>query len=234
MPIILSWSYVFKDKGLSGTTLNRPGLTEMLSSFNGVQKVVVLNTSRLWRDDATVKMFIKHTFKHANADIISIEQPAYSIYNNEPSDFLTNGILEILDQYDRMCINMKLAKGRKTKARKGEKACGVAPIGYQWNANAEIIVDESYSAVVQDIYKQYLALGSIGKVKQYLDQDGIVTPRGNAFSKQAIADILSNPFYKGVITHGDVCTTGNHTQLISANQFGRVRKKLEANRRNNT
>ena len=222
---------IFRDKGISGTTLERPALMEMLSAFNGVKKVVVLNTSRLWRDNDTVKMFIKHAFKQVGADIISVQQSNYSINSDDPSDFLTNGIMELLDQYDRMCINLRLAKGRKTKAQRGMKGCGVAPIGYTWNEKAEIVIDEKYEDIVRDIFKQYLALGSIGKVVQYLDSAHIATPRGNSFSKQAIADILSNPFYKGIVTHGNVCTTGKHQALISANQFGRVKNMLQENRK---
>lgn len=38
---------VFKDEGISGTVLNREGLNDLLALFNGINKVVVLNTSRL-------------------------------------------------------------------------------------------------------------------------------------------------------------------------------------------
>ena len=37
---------IFKDEGISGTVTEREGLTDLLSSFNGINKVVVLNTSR--------------------------------------------------------------------------------------------------------------------------------------------------------------------------------------------
>lgn len=35
---------IFKDEGISGTIANRDGLTDLISSFNGINKVVVLNT----------------------------------------------------------------------------------------------------------------------------------------------------------------------------------------------
>jgi len=38
---------IFKDEGISGTVTDREGLTDLLSSFNGINKVIVLNTSRL-------------------------------------------------------------------------------------------------------------------------------------------------------------------------------------------
>jgi len=41
----------FKDLGVSGALIERNGLTELLAALSerGVKKVVVMNTSRLWR-----------------------------------------------------------------------------------------------------------------------------------------------------------------------------------------
>jgi DNA invertase Pin-like site-specific DNA recombinase len=49
---------IFQDNGISGTTVNREGLTSLLTAFNGINKVVVLNTSRLWRSE-TSKVLIQ-------------------------------------------------------------------------------------------------------------------------------------------------------------------------------
>jgi len=227
---------VFKDEGKSGaqndndTLADRPALTDLLASLNGIHKIVVLNTSRLWRDD-TAKVIIQRELKQAKADVISIEQPSYSLYVNDPNDFLLNGMFELLDQYERLSINLKLAKGRKTKARTGQKACGVAPLGYRWTGDAVIEIDPNGAETVKTIFREYLRLGSIGKLKTFLDTNGYTTQRGNCFSKQAIADILKNDFYKGVITHGTVTSTGQHTSIIGASLFGRVQTKLNAGRK---
>ncbi|HCT85250.1 MAG TPA: hypothetical protein DF296_08635 [Candidatus Margulisbacteria bacterium] len=45
---------VFRDEGVSGTRIDRDGLSAMLATLNGVKKIVVLNTSRLWRSDTVV------------------------------------------------------------------------------------------------------------------------------------------------------------------------------------
>ena len=120
---------LFVDEGISGTEIDRKGLTELLTAFNGIRKVIVLNTSRLWRSD-TAKVLIQRTLRQAHADVISIEQPTYSLYTDDPNDFLLNDIIELLDQYERLNINLKLARGRRTKAKAGIKGCGIAPLGY--------------------------------------------------------------------------------------------------------
>lgn len=220
----------FIDKGISGTSLDREGLTDLLAAFNGIRKVIVLNTSRLWRDDAA-KVLIQRALKQAEADVVSVEQPTYSIYTNDPNDFLINSMMELLDQYERLSINMKLAKGRKTKARSGSKACGTAPLGYRWTNTAEIEIDPNAVEVVKLVFKMYLQLSSVGKLKNYLDDNGYVSNRRKSFSKQALADILSNDFYIGAISHGTIKAKGLHEPIITKTVFNRVQKTLSANRK---
>ncbi|WP_231834333.1 recombinase family protein [Bacillus subtilis] len=224
---------IFKDEGVSGTELNRDGLTDLLASLNGVKTIVVMNTSRLWRSD-NAKVMIKRQLIKANAEVMSAEQPTYSIYDKDPNDFLVNGMMELLDQYDRMNTNLKLAKGRRSKVKSGQKGCGVAPIGYKWEHNSDrpiIVVDEVNATIVRDIFKKYLEVKSIGKIQEYCNQKGYLTQRGKSFSAQAINNILKNPFYKGDITHSDLKVEGQHDPIINKIIFGKVQALLERNKR---
>ena len=218
---------VFSDEGISGTTTDRHGLNDLLSSFNGINRVIVLNTSRLWRSDI-VKVLVRKEIEKAHADIISIEQPTYSIYNKDPNDFLINSMMELLDQYERMSIALKLAKGRRTKAKTGNKACGVAPLGYRWD-NSKIVIDIGTQPIVALIYKKYIELQSLGKVKAYLDTEGYTTNRGKSFSKQSVKDILTNDYYKGTLTHGDIKKDGNQPIIVNKITFGKVQSILNKN-----
>ena len=82
---------IYSDEGVSGAKtsidedkVDRIGLTDLLSNIKG-HNVVVLNTSRLWRSD-TVKVLIQRELKRLKSDIISIEQPTYSIYTKNAND----------------------------------------------------------------------------------------------------------------------------------------------------
>ena len=230
---------VFRDEGLSGAkmddtdfeSINRPALTELIASLNGIKKIIVMNTSRLWRDDIA-KVIVRRELKKCNAVVVSIEQPTYSIYNNDPNDFLMNGMMELLDQYEKLYISLKLAKGRKTKAKKGIKACGVAPLGYRWNGKREVEIDPKTKPIVELIFKKYIELGSLGKVEKYLKENEYTSNLGKTISKQGIANILRNDFYKGVMRHGDVVSDGSHEPIINKSMFGKVQTLLV--RRSNT
>lgn len=220
---------IFTDEGVSGADTDRSGLTDLISSLNGINRIIILNTSRLWRSD-TVKVLVHRELKKFNADVISIEQPNYSIYNKDPNDFLINGMMELLDQYERMSISLKLARGRKTKVKAGNKACGTAPIGYKWNNKAEIIIDPEYSHIIELIFRKYLELKSLSRVQEFLTAQEFQTVNGKTFSRQAILNILKNPFYKGIIKHGNISKEGKHPAIINKILFGRIESILKKKR----
>lgn len=215
----------FEDLGISGTVVDRDGITELLAILEDGDRIIVQNTSRLWRDDVA-KVMIRREIQKAGADVISIEQPTYSVNTKDPNDFLINGMMELLDQYDKMNISMKLFKGRKAKAKKGSKPCGTAPYGYKWQ-DGEIVVDYNNNCVVQIMFKEYMERKSLSAVKNYLDQEDYRTINGKLFSKQSIANILSNDFYTGIVTFGGKKSKGTHQALISEDLFNKVQEILK-------
>lgn len=74
---------------------------------------------------------IQRELKKHEVDVKAIEQSSYSIYIHEPNDFLVNGMLELLDQYQRLEIALKLSRGRKKKAERGGYAGGGVLFGYK-------------------------------------------------------------------------------------------------------
>lgn len=217
-------SGTFEDLGISGTITDRPALLDLLSVLEKDDKILVLNTSRLWRDD-DAKIIIKKQIMNAKASVLSIEQPTYDIYTKDPNEYLLNAIMEILDQYDRMSIAMKMSKGRRAKAKKGEKACGLAPIGYKW-INADIVTDMDAADIVKDIFKAYVNLNSLQKVADYCTAKGYKTSRGNNYSKATLKKMLNNDFYIGIVTHNGNKTEGVHTPIIDRGLFDKVQSLL--------
>ncbi len=216
---------VFKDEGISGTRADREGLNDLLATLEKDDKVIVQNTSRLWRNDS-VKVMIHHEMKKTGADIISVEQKTYSIYSKDPNDFLFNGMMELLDQYERMTISMKLAKGRKARAKTGNKPCGTAPYGYKWHGN-EVVIDFNNNLIVQDIFRQYIELQSLAKVKSYCDEKGYKTSTGKDFSRVAIKNIIENDFYIGVVTYAGKKISGEHEPIIEKSVFDKANEILK-------
>lgn len=215
---------VFEDDGISGAmddmedSIAREGLINLFSTIQNGDKIIIQNTSRLWRSD-TAKVVIRREIKKAGASLISVEQPTYDIYKKDPTDFLLNGILELLDEYDKISISVKLAKGRNARAKSGNKPCGTAPIGYRWIGN-KIEIDYNNHLIVQDIFDMCIECGgNLSSIMRKCIEKGYKTTRGKDFSVQAIKNILTNDFYVGIVTHAGNKINGEHEPIIEKSIF---------------
>lgn len=221
----------FSDEGISGAmddmddTLEREGLIELLATVNKGDLIIVQNTSRLWRSD-TAKVVIRREIKKAGAKLLSVEQPTYDIDKKDPNNFLVNGIMELLDEYDKLSIAMKLSKGRKARAKTGNKPCGTAPYGYKWQGN-EIVIDFNNNLIIKDIFEKYIDLKSLSKLKDYCDSKGYLTSTGKSFSRQALKNIIENDFYIGVVTYAGKKVDGEHDPIIEKSVFENANEVLK-------
>jgi len=218
--------HIFRDEGISGAKINeealevdRVGLQEMLAHLSSLQikYVVVLNTSRLWRSDM-VRVLIHRELQKYGVDIKSIEQPNYSIYKKDPSDVLVNGLMELLDQYQRLEIALKLKKGRHKKAKEGGYAGGRATFGYRkLRGEKELRVDEDKAKAVQRVFelREQHPTWSFTRIADVLNNEGHLTTQGKPFTKVQVKRILDRKdFYKGIYTYGSIQAKGKHQAIL--------------------
>ncbi len=230
---------IFCDEGISGAVnetrleLNRPGFNKLIESITDRQTVVVLNTSRLWRNHLA-GVLIRNDLLIRESEVISIEQGNYSIRDKNPINNLMNDITVAIDCYERSNIMMKLEKGRITKARDGISASGAAPLGYKWGRKGKKSVIEVFpkkKKIVKEIFNKYLNLKSLEKVRRYVNDKGYTTAKEKEFSSMGIYKILSNPFYIGEVNWGGIKSKGQHEPIISKVIFGKVQALKDRNRR---
>jgi len=217
---------VFTDEGISGAKVDeealevdRIGFQSMLAALStrDYDAVVVLNTSRLWRSDI-VKVLVHREFKKYGVDVKSIEQPTYSIYKKDPSNFLINGLMELLDAYQRLEISMKLSRGRNKKAQQGGYAGGRAAFGYKANKGQKsIAVNERQAIAVKrlfDIREQYPSW-TLTELATQLNVEGFTTQQGKPFGKVQVKRILDRrAFYQGLYRYGGIEAEGVHQAII--------------------
>lgn len=217
---------IYKDEGISGAkvdedelTIERDGLQEMLSDlkWRNVKYIVVLNTSRLWRTDM-VKVLIQRELKRHQVDVKAIEQPSYSIYNHDPNDFLVNGMMELLDQYQRLEIALKLSRGRRKKAQQGGYAGGRVAFGYKATKGQKTLsVDPKQAETVRRVFelKEQHPTWSLAQIAAELNQGGFTTVQGKPFSKVQVKRILDREdFYRGMYRYGQIEAKGMHQPII--------------------
>lgn len=219
---------VFVDAGKSGAIgdkdnlESRPAISELLYTLNGINSIVVMNTSRLWRDN-NARALISMAVKKAKGEIISIEQPRYSLYSEDPDDFLFNSIMELIDQYERMVINKRLTKGKNEKARQGLKPAGRAPLGYQWNKETrKIEVNEQEAKIVKQIFSAAEMGSGFTYIAKRMNDRELFSRNGKPWNRQGIRAILCNKFYTGILIHQGEEIQGQHTPIIDKELFDYV------------
>jgi site-specific DNA recombinase len=186
--------------------------------------VVVLNTIRLWRSDL-VKVLIHREFKKSAIDIRSIEQPNYSIYKTDPpSDFLINGLMELLDMYQRLEITMKLGKGKRKKVMQGEYVGGKVTYGYTIQPGQDVMqLNEQEARVIRTVYewKREYPNWSLSQLAEALNERGYRTRLGFLFSKVHVKRILDRrAVYEGMYQYASMTGVGKHCPVLGRIQTG--------------
>ena len=207
---------IYEDRGISGAkadeenlTIDREGLQNMLIDIPRISTdyVVVLNTSRLWRSDL-VKILIQRELKKHKVDVKAIDQPSYSIYSqDDPSRFLINGMMELLDQYQRLEIALKMKRGKLNKTESGGFAGGQRALGYKHvivGNKPDIAIDYKEAKTIS-LVKNLKRCGlSLKAIADHCNNNQIPTKRGGKWHASTIHYILNNRLYKGVLEYGSI------------------------------
>ena len=216
---------IYEDAGISGAkvdeddlSIDRPGLQEMLADITkDVKYVVVLTTSRLWRSDM-VKAIIQRNLRKIGADVKAIDRPNYSIYDNDPTSLLINGMMELLDMYERLEIAKRLRRGRKAKASKGGYAGGNAPIGYTRERNAKkLMIDPNRVEIVKHVFrvKKQNQNITLDEIADSLHKAGFTTSSGRRYHRAQIKRILDNRnFYIGLYSYDGIYDVAGQHEII--------------------
>ena len=237
-------SEIFEDKGISGTKESRPELDRLLiETIKDGDVIIVHNTSRLWRDIFAQATIMKAVM-NAKASIYSIDDPEFDVYKfmTDPNNFMISSMMGMLDQWERMTIARKLARGRASKANQGNKPAGICPYGYKYSEDKKtVIIDEEQAKTVRFIFSEAQKGKSMQTIADELNEQGIPsrfagltkkTKDGKevAFSgkwnRGAIHAIAHNRFYIGELEHDGKTIQGNHEPIITKVQFGKVNASL--------
>lgn len=230
----------FTDAGLSGAVKDtdeddaiskRPALVEMLAVLQEGDTVIVLNTSRLWRSD-TAKVIIRRELMRHKAHVVAVENPRFDLYASNPNDRFMDGIMELMDEWERLTIALKLSKGRTAKAMNGDKPAGVAPYGYRYTQDKKHIeIDPVEAQAVRLMFSEGQKGNSLAQIADALNRKGLRTRRGKQWSAGSVQVILRNRFYIGELQHQGRPITGRHQPIVSPVQFGKVAAQIDKRKR---
>src|SRR5712672_1437951 len=160
----------YDDGGLSGATLGRPALQQLLAEIQAgrVDIVVVYKVDRLTRSLADFAKIVE-ILDAKGASFVSVTQQF-----NTPTSMgrLTLNVLLSFAQFEREVTGERIRDKIAASKKKGMWMGGLPPLGYDAR-DRKLVVNEEESKLVRQIYHRYLEVGSVPKLKKDLDRDGV-------------------------------------------------------------
>src|SRR6202521_2277203 len=228
----------YDDGGLSGASLDRPALQNLLADVGAgrITIVLVYKVDRLTRSLADFAKLVE-LFDQHGVSFVSITQ---SFNTTSSMGRLTLNVLLSFAQFEREVIGERVRDKIAASKKRGLWVGGVVPLGYEVQVK-KLIVNEDEAKTVRMIFERYLALGSLPALQRELRALGVVTRRrtlssgritgGAPLTNGPLAYMLRNRLYLGEINHRDQSYPGEHRPIIDSALFDEVQAKLDENLR---
>ena len=221
----------FEDRGITGTTADRPGLQHMLYEAKHKRPSYLI----LWKLDRLSReihdsFFIDAQLQDSGVQIVTVGEPL-------PEDNHMRYVIQAL--YASMAHNF-IVNHRSNVLRglnyNAERAMynGIKILGYTGKPNEKYEIDPETAPIVRKIFTDYVEGKPLQKIANELNASGLRSTQGNEFVVNSLANILHNRAYIGEYKWGEHVIPGGMPQIISVELFDAAEKKLTKNKRGGT
>ena len=228
---------VFIEKGVTGSTLDRPQVAEMLSycmkNQSKLQYVVVKDLDRFSRDTLTHHV-LRSQFRAMGIQLYPLNLP--SVADDTAESRFMETMCSGQAQYEREKILERTSKGTLETVLRGGWTNNI-PYGYQAMRTADNLPTLSVvlerAKAVQRAFKLYSEGMDLLSVTEKLNALGYKSSRGNKLSFQTVYNWLRNPVYIGKIQHKqlpDGLIDGLHQGIITTDLWSRVQNRINGRR----
>jgi site-specific DNA recombinase len=225
----------YDDGGFSGGSLDRPALERLLEDIQAgkIDTVVVYKVDRLTRSLADFAKIVE-IFDLHGVSFVSVTQQ----FNTTTSmGRLTLNMLLSFAQFEREVTGERIRDKIAASKRKGLWMGGSVPLGYEPDGRT-LAINEEEAKTVRTIFRLYLELGTVQKVKEEADRLGLKTKvrerksermrGGRPFSRGRLYHLLKNPLYIGRIAHRGEHHEGRHSPIIDLETWDAVQAQLSS------
>jgi DNA invertase Pin-like site-specific DNA recombinase len=213
----------YDDGGISGATLERPGLQRLLADIEArrVDVVVVYKIDRLSRALMDFAKLVE-VFDRNNVTFVSVTQ---SFNTTTSMGRLTLNILLSFAQFEREVIGERIRDKFAASRKKGMWMGGFVPLGYDVK-DRKLVVNESEAKKVRMIFERFLKLGSATALVHALRAEGVTGKQGKLVDKGYVYKLLNNRVYIGQAVHKGTAYPGEHQAIISHALWDKVHSIL--------
>jgi site-specific DNA recombinase len=198
-------SHILVDEGISGTTMDRPGLRKLrdLVNAHAISAVNVYDPDRLSRNLGH-QLLLAEEFERADVKLLIVSHPM----EQGPEGWLFFQMRGALAEYERAKIIERTKRGAVGRVQAGHPGGGNAPLGYRYIAEphgGRWEVDEDEAALVRRIFALCLEGHPIRAIARILTEERVATPsdrhpeRGGR--KSLPHGVWSHPTVRAILTY---------------------------------
>jgi len=201
----------YDDGGISGGTLERPGLKRLLADIEDglVDVVVVYKIDRLSRSLMDFSKLVE-VFDRNGVTFVSVTQ---SFNTTTSMGRLTLNILLSFAQFEREVTAERIRDKVRASRMKGMWMGGCPPLGYEVKAR-KLVENPADAAHVRWVFARFTEIGSGTVLARELAERGVTTSRGHRIDKKFIYRMLNNRVYIGEAVHKGTSYPGEHSAII--------------------
>ncbi|MBI3103533.1 recombinase family protein [Candidatus Daviesbacteria bacterium] len=221
------------DNGISGTSMNRPGLQALLArcSKKDIDYLIVQDSSRISRNTFEY-LYIKSELKKFGVKVI----PLTGIVDDDPISQTMDEMMAVVNALHPRMTSFKVKQTAAEKFKAGYYP-SVAPLGYKniLNPNPSgsydkkiVVPDPNSAPFITQAFKMYATRNySIYDIRQYLNKHGVLGKKGRPLQFSVTHTMLRNKFHWGWMHHGGLEGMGKHEPIIDKETFDLVQKILD-------
>lgn len=235
-----NWEYfkTYTDGGISGGTMERPALKQMLEDIRRglIQTVVVYKVDRLSRSIMDFHNMMKEFDKYG-CSFVSITQ---AFDTSTSMGKLTLNMLLSFAQFEREVSSERVRDKIRASKAKGLWTGGVPKLGYDIK-DKKLVINPVEAEQVRSIFEGYLQCGSLAELEKFAEIKGFkhkdwITNKGEQrggkpFKISALHRLLHEKLYLGMIENKRTgqAFKGQHEAIISKELWEKVQAKLKDN-----
>lgn len=218
----------YDDGGISGGTLERPGLKRLIDDIEDglVDVVVVYKIDRLSRSLADFAKLVE-VFDRNGVTFVSVTQ---SFNTTTSMGRLTLNILLSFAQFEREVTAERIRDKFAASRKKGMWMGGIVPLGYRVESR-KLVIEETEAATVRMIFERFVSIGSATVLAKALAAENVRTRRGKLVDKGVLYKLLNNRVYIGEAVHKGESYPGEHTAIIDRALWDKVLAILQTSPR---
>jgi site-specific DNA recombinase len=223
----------YADGGFSGGSMDRPALAKLLDDVRvrKIDVIIVYKVDRLTRSLADFAKLVE-LFDEHDVSFISVTQA----FNTTTSmGRLTLNMLLSFAQFEREITGERIRDKVAASKKRGIWMGGAVTFGYRVKNRALHVVEE-HAEFVRELFRRYLEVGSVVRLKVILDAENIRLPvrtagtgrptGGGLISRGHIYHMLSNPIYVGRLRHKGQIHDGLHAAIVDQQTWDHVQLRL--------